>query len=339
MTRIDYHGALEELGVACNMAQTDICFIRNPLVGISFRSLSREALLGRILWKTGVFLRHLVLLWRIWLRARYRVILLREFSSWPLLIVIPLLLPLRRKLVFTVNHNLQWAMRSKVERFAFRMIERLGFRFLFFELQDQSASQRLGMRPDFHWRIPHPVAERKHSANRCRVFTVGMVGHYRPEKGIDDALSMLLEKQVPYRVLVGVPNMEEFMKLSRFGKKLHGFELRDTSDLMDYYAALAECDVVLLSYTSDGYRFRASGLVADAAACGAAVLVPNFPTIRHQAEFPVPIGRCYGTMAEVPSLLNDMSSRIDVYKNAIMEYVAHRSGAALSETLEGLVVR
>ena len=154
---------------------------------------------------------------------------------------------------------------------------------------------------------------------------------------MDEVLDVLLTDDPPFRLVVGFPNVKYFSESSRHGDGGSGFELRDTSSSDAYHETLSECDVVLLCYTPEGYRFRASGLVADAAACGAVVLVPDFPVMRHQVESPVSIGMCYSDLIKIPSLIDEMSKVLDQYKSAIPIYREGRSCAALAELLDGMI--
>ena len=336
MKSLDYHGVLEVLGVACGLARADVVFIRNPLQGFVLSGLFAGGFLSRILWKVGVFFRHIILVFRLWLLARHQKILVREFSNLPLFFVCFGLIPLRKKLVFTVNHNLQWAVRSRAEGFAFRMLDQLGFCFMFFETLDCDGMRQLGLHPNRHWVIPLPVTKQDVSCSAEIPFTVGIVGHYRKEKGIDEVLDVLLADDPTFHLILGIPNIGDFVEQSDHGEGAARFELRDTSSSDLYHATLSECDVVLLCYTSDGYRFRASGLMADAAACGSVVLVPDFPILRHQIEYPVAVGQCYSELTQIPSLIFEVSKELERYKGAIDAYCAGRSAIALAKVIDGL---
>jgi hypothetical protein len=86
----EYHLSLRSLDAACNLARSGWVCIRNPLTGWGCE--------GSVRWKAGVLLRHVLLVFRCWRVSRCRHILVREFSTLPLLLVFPLLWPLRRKL-------------------------------------------------------------------------------------------------------------------------------------------------------------------------------------------------------------------------------------------------
>ncbi len=329
MSSIDYHGALSELRVACAKAGDEWAFVENPLQGFAVRSLPSDDLLNKVLWKTGVFLRHLFLWVQLVRFAGHKMILVREFSNWPLLLIAPLLLPLRRKLLLTINHNVQWAVGSRGECFALRMLDRLGFRFLFLETLD--GAEYFGLNASRHWTLPHPISVGRKQMSSSAPFTVGIVGHYRPEKGIDAALDVLLENSIPEcRLVIGVPNIADFKRPPD-----DRFELRDTSGREDYFSTLAECDVVLLCYPEDGYRFRASGIIADAASCGTPVLVPRLPVLEHQVSSPAPVGACYSAFDEIPACLERMRN-ID-YAEALSAYAEGRSADALALRLDKLM--
>jgi len=149
-------------------------------------------------------------------RAPARPTLVREFSTIPLLWAATRLWTRRASLRFVVNHNLQWALNENAERVAFRWLDRLGFRFVFFEARPADALTRAGLRPDRHFDLPHPTS----GAPAVRppvgdIPRVGLIGHYRPEKGMDEALGVLLSGAAGrWRAAVGVPNVGEFLRRS-----------------------------------------------------------------------------------------------------------------------------
>jgi len=339
MAGIDYHGCLNALGEACNAAQADIILIPNPLEGIRIGRFSPGSPVSLYLWKSGIFIRHLILVFRIWGSVRRRFILVREFSNIPMFLTGLLVLPLRKKLLLTVNHNLQWAVRSRLERAAFRLLDWLGFRFVFFETMDLDAVQVLKVNKKRHWVIPLPVTDnletRPETENRAP-HTVGIIGHYRSEKGIDSVLDVILESNPNYRLILGIPNMVFFRKNSRYGKNVSGFELRDTSSPDVYRATLKACDIIVLCYTPEGYMYRPSGIVADAASCGTAVLSPCYPVLKHQVSYPAAIGSVYSKKEEIPQCIQQMLDHIEEFKNAFAPYAYARNAAALAGLFDKL---
>lgn len=252
----DYHKSLRPLEEACRLAGW--ACIRCPLTG------------GRPM----ILLRHLALVFKIY-KIRQRRILLREFSTLPLLLVFPLLWPLRKKLYFLINHNLQWAARDPLERFGLTMLAKMGARWALFETQNFQGLENFGIPSERNLVLPHPVLERfsKPWKKEGRPI-VGVAGTYRPEKGMDELIQFLKEKFAMFGILLGIPNPEAAAHLD--------VETVSTGSDEDYFAMIARCDVLVQNGGRDSYFYRASGPIADAAACRTAVVAPDFPILGKQ---------------------------------------------------------
>jgi glycosyltransferase involved in cell wall biosynthesis len=275
-----YHQSLAPLEEACRLAGW-VC-LTCPLTG------------GRLM----ILLRHSALVSKVWKwvgrdrRAR-RFILVREFSTLPLLLVFPLLWPLRKRIRFLINHNLQWAARSSAERFGLRMLARLGAQWALFETQDFPNLGKFGISSDRNLVLPHP-ALKSPAAEGCPKGgagspVVGVAGYYRPEKNMDELVRLLKDRLPEFGILLGIPNPEDAAHLD--------VETVSTASKEDYFKMIARCDVLVFNYSRDGYFYRASGPLADAAACGTAVVVPDFPIIGKQADG---IGEVFQTLDELP---------------------------------------
>ena len=263
-------------------------------------------------------------------------VLIRDFSSIPLAAVFPFLGAWKKKAWWLVNHNLQWAQHEYSERIAFRALGKMGVRFLFLEEVPGGALTDLGLDARRYAAVPHPVPEGSIQRSRSGgVRTVGIVGEFRPEKGIDELLEVLKPLSSLYRVVVALPNRADFLAQSHFAQA-DWFEQVDTTSATAYHQALADCDVVLLNHPAEGYTYRASGLIADAAAAHVPVIVRKLPMLRHQVEWPVRVGRCFERLEEIPQRLQDVSEDLKAGGYDFEAYRAARSGAALTERMREL---
>jgi len=61
-------------------------------------------------------------------------------------------------------------------------------------------------------------------------------------------------------------------------------EVVDTSTDEAYREMISRCDVLVQNGAEISYFYRASGPIADAAACGTAVVAPDFPIIGKQVD-------------------------------------------------------
>ena len=315
----EYHSSLRPLEEACRLAQSDWLCVRNPLVG-----WSRE---GSILWKARVMLRHVALVARCWGAARHRQILVREFSTIPLLLVFPFLWSLRKKTFFLMHHNLQWADRRPAERFALAMLARLGAQWALFETQDLPDLRLFRIPSALNLVLPHPVSlpmPRQDSAPRRPL--IGVVGYYRPEKGMEDLLRLLAESFVDCEVVAGVPNPEALSHLS--------IRVVDTSSDEAYRRLLGRCDVLVQNGAEESYFYRASGPIADAASCRTAVVAPDFPVISHQLTSPVPVGEVFSTLGDGLESLRRAVEKSRAGQYDFETYCAARSARSLAERLD-----
>ncbi|HKL20616.1 MAG TPA: hypothetical protein VJ904_02345 [Tichowtungia sp.] len=312
----DYHKSLAPLEEACRIAGWTC--LTCPLTG------------GRLL----ILFRHVSLVFKTY-KIRQRRMVVREFSTLPLLLVFPLLWPLRKKLYFLINHNLQWAARDPLERFGLAILARLGARWALFEsrlsLRPQ-VSDRFGLSSEKTMVLPHPVLQSP-PVEGCPkggegASVVGVAGYYRPEKGIDELVGLLKETCPEFEILLGLPNPEAAAHLD--------VETVSTASETDYFNMIARCDVLVFNGEKDSYFYRASGPVADAAACRTAVVAPDFPVLGKQVAG---IGEVFQTLETGPagcSLPDAVRTAVEKVRAAQYDFDAYcgaRSPQALAEKL------
>jgi len=306
-----YHQSLRPLEEACRLARSRWICLPNPLVGWGCE--------GTLRWKAGVLLRHFVLAFRCWRTESGRQVLVREFSTIPLLMVFPLLWPLRHRMLFFIHHNLQWAVRSPVENLAFRLLTRCGVCWAGFEVSTDVAGLDLV--------LPHPVPHRVVGEKNPARPVIGVAGYYRPEKGINELLRLLVVHFPDCDIVAGVPNPQAVnVPLVR---------VINTAAERDYRNMLAGCDVLVQNNARDSYFYRASGPVADAAASGTAVVVPDYPLMRHQVLSPVPVGEIFQTLDEMPDAVRRAVDGARAgRKYNFNAYCAARSAQAVADQLD-----
>ena len=316
-----YHQSLRPIMEACGLAKTGWVCIPNPLVGWGTQG---------VLWKSGVLFRHWGLIFRCWRTSRSRHILVREFSTLPLLLVFPFLWVLRKKIFFLIHHNIQWAMTSRAERFALIWLAFLGAQWGVFETQQFHGLEPFNIPADRNLVLSHPVpclfsARRKKEKGRP---VVGVVGAYRSEKGMDGLLGLLAESFPNYELILGVPNREEVLNVPS------SFRVVDTGSDKAYRDVLAECDVVVQNGEKEQYFFRASGPLADAAVCGTAIVVPDFPLIRHQVLSPCSIGEVFQGLEKIPEAIRTALDQCSKRTYNFDRYCEARSVQSLANQLD-----
>lgn len=294
---------------ACRLAQSGWVCVPNPLIGWGSE--------GDLRWKAGVLLRHFALVYRCWRVALRRYVLVREFSTIPLLMVFPLLWPVRRKLLFFIHHNLQWAAQSRIEKFGLNLLHRSGARFAMYEVCPDGLADLT---------VPHPVPRRVSGEKSPDRPVIGVAGYYRPEKGMDGLLRLLTQQFPDCDILAGVPNPAAL--------QIPSVKVINTAAEEDYRAMLARCDVVVQNSARDSYFYRASGPLADAAASGTAVVVPDFPLLRHQVMEPVQIGETFRTPDELTPAVRRAVERMRRGGYDFESYCAARTPQAVADRLD-----
>jgi glycosyltransferase involved in cell wall biosynthesis len=327
MSRVgmDYHGALNPLAEACR--KTGSVFVNDlmcaPHGGSFIAALRRRAVIAsrHARFADGV-------------QSDGPMVLVRDFSNIPLAMVFSKLATVRDRLFFIVNHNLQWALRGSIaERVAFKQLGRMGCRFVFFELVPKEALRSLGMDPLQGLILPHPVSDSPQVRVRSGgLRRVGVVGEYRPEKGVDELLQHLLGLPNSPAICVGTPDVEGFRRRSPFGKH-PGIELRSTATTEEYFSAIADCDAVVLNHPERAYQYRASGLIADAAATRVPVIVRRQPVLEVQTTFPVSVGECFDSLDDLTKVFESVDRKLCAGAYRFEEYKQSRSGAALATRL------
>ena len=242
-------------------------------------------------------------LWLIPFTIRHRsldLIVVKGFRTNLLMVVMLLgLWPFRKKLLFVIHHNLQFAHVRLLDR-SLKLLCRLGAQFALLEGDD--GLSELGIDRNEHQFVvlplPVPVALPGRLKTRIdpsdRSIEIGVVGRDLREKKIDDLLHHLHQLQrvgrLPGRIFLASDNPS---LLAAWAAK--GIGAVGTRNYADYLAAMARADVMVLNYPRDSYFYRSSGVINDAASLGTAVVCPDYPTFRRQVTQPVRIGALFAT--------------------------------------------
>jgi hypothetical protein len=290
--------------------------------------------------KVVVFLwAHLRLTRELWRRRDHDLLVVREFLTQIVILVWPLLWPLRRKLFFLVNHNLQEAHRKPLERAILRMLWRTGFNLAC--LETTLGFVEIGIVPDERrfLVLPHPIAPLAPPRSRePGPPVVGVVGEIRAEKGTAGILDVLAAigaaGRLDIRPLLGCPDREV-----RDAWAQRGFLVADTTAPEAYAAALARCDVVVLNYVRERYYYRASGVAADALARRSAVVCPDFPVMRRQLSEPAPVGATFGTPDGLEAAITEALALREGLDEALARHEQARSAQAIAALYDAMVER
>jgi hypothetical protein len=331
----DPHGALQPLLEAPALTRAKVAVVRVPM---HWRDRPRLPRSLELLLKSVRFLGpHARLAAQLWRRRDHDLIVVREFLTALLIVVWPLIWPLRARVHFLINHNLQEAHRRGLERRVLRLLHGTGCRFACFETTAGFAE--LGILPDDErfLVIPHPlpgavVARPQPEA----VPVVGVIGAVRAEKGSEAVLARLLELReqgrLPARLLLGCPESEVLALWQQ-----RGFEVVDTTRREAYLAALDRCDLVILNYQRERYEYRPSGVAADALARGAAVVCPDFPLMRQQLTAPAVVGAVFEQLEDLERAVTQALALRAQLPAALAKHQQARDAAAIARLLDRFV--
>ena len=276
----------------------------------------------------------------IW-NYRADLIVVKGFRTSMLALAMLGLWPFRRKLLFIIHHNLQWAHVRPHERIL-KLLFRMGLQFGLLEGEDGVAE--LGVKPNERRLVvlPLPVQlspslPRAHR-QPVKPTEIGVIGRDLREKNTDDLLRLLVSwrsrGQLQGRIILASDNV----KLLRDWQSEHVLTI-NTSKYEDYIDALARCDVAIVNYARDYYYYRSSGIINDAASLGTAVVCPNFPVLRRQVTEPVRVGALFDTAAGILPAINLALEIARTEPGNFALWAAHRRPEEFSRRIDAFIDR
>lgn len=276
----------------------------------------------------------------IW-NYRADLIVVKGFRTKMLALAMLGLWPFRRKLLFIIHHNLQWAHVRPHERIL-KLLFRMGLQFGLLEGEDGVAE--LGVKPNERRLVVLPLpVQLSHSLPRAhrqpvKPTEIGVIGRDLREKNTDDLLRLLVSwrsrGQLRGRIILASDNV----KLLQDWESEHVLTI-NTSKYEDYIEALARCDVAIVNYARDYYYYRSSGIINDAASLGTAVVCPNFPVFRRQLTEPVRVGALFDTTAGILPAINLALEIARTEPGNFALWAAHRRPEEFSRRIDAFIDR
>lgn len=289
--------------------------------------------------KAFVFLGpHVRLVGTLWRQRNHDLLVVREFLTQVVLLVWPLIWPLRRKVYFLVNHNLQEAHVRRFERICLKILYRSGFRFACLETVEGFAELGILPKPERFLVVPHPLwpLAPPRSPTTDRLPMIGVIGAIRGEKGSEEILSALASLRHAGRLraqlLLGCPEPS-----ARAVWAERGFEVVDTTDRRNYLAAFDRVDVIVLNYQRSRYYYRPSGVAADALGRRAAVVSHDFPAIRHQLTVPARVGVMFAACEDLESAIAEALALRPGLDEALRRHEEARRPEAIAALIDDFI--
>lgn len=265
----------------------EICRLNHPHV-LLYRGLLDVRVKRKPFRQVLIFWKHLGLLWFLWRdRDSERVILVREFSNVPMwLIGFGCRRQLSRLLLMN-HHNLQWALHRKWNRKAMCQIQRWGANFLFFEFVPGDALRKAGLTEKGCFSIRHPVKPLRQRTEPSD-HDIGFFGVWKKDADTIRIIRKALVCDVPPVILMGAPNIGEAKQDMKDIAPFITFV--DTTTPECFHKSMQRCKWICLPYAKETHEYRVSGLLSDAIANQVSVLIPDYPVLRAQSEWPETTG-------------------------------------------------
>ncbi len=298
--KMEFHQTYKTLEKAVDLSNIDAIIIPLPTIWpprAPFFPKTIISIIERILSVAT----HYRLILSVMKNRKKDMIIIREFSNIPMLLVWPFLTLLNNEIYCLVNHNIQLATRNRFEKFAIKTLSRLNCKFLCLEGVD--GTEESGIIPNGSNILTLPFPIKSLNRNITRVNNnklIGIVGRFRKEKGVDELLNVLhrarTNKALDVDILLGCPD-KEYLKLWN----IDGIRTIDTTTSTMYKKAMDSCDIIIFNYDIESYYFRHSGVISDAISDGKIVVCPNYPLLKKQITIPEIVGFTFDQISELPT--------------------------------------
>jgi hypothetical protein len=234
-----------------------------------------------------------------------------EAYNQHLLLLLPLLALTRKNIVIMLHGNQQFAIHSKLKylgllylKLFLILFER--FKVILLELDDYLFPEYVRLPENSKIVIPHPIVReltpslplgvRTPTSNKIKIGIVGIIRADKPIGKLLDRLQEFLPTNTEAELIIGTPIQQQPAYLEKLNIPIY-----DTTQERDYFKTLQEIDILITHYDRDRYYYRTSGVISDAASAGCYILASDYPIIKQQINYPVPIGDTFTTFDELPN--------------------------------------
>jgi hypothetical protein len=238
------------------------------------------------------------------------------------------------------HHNIQQAFDNLPSRLMLKFYNSLNYKFILNETS--MILKYLGFSDkeiDKHLFLLHPVVKTEplnvSNSELSKQKKIGLIGKFRKGKKMEKTLQLLLniQKKIDFELIIGTDDFSPFTKLDN-----NKIKLVNTCEKDDYYATLAECDIIILNYEKSKYFYRCSGVAADAIGTKTFVLCPNFPLMNNQISYPSKVGLLYENESDLETAiqqsLNLVSNNVILFENHYSERSIENIASDFAKQLE-----
>ncbi len=285
----------------------------------------------------------LLLVFRLWrVRRQFDFVIVREVFPPYMLICNVLLWPLRRKIIFILNHVQQFALESSYHRVMLQYFKFFHFYTINFEISDDILPAAIRFNERSSLIIPHPVdcsfkprllpGDRVPPNAQLKLGVVGFPRDGKPIVRLAEYVYNLAKKgTLGCDVVIGTHSKwAAFESLQKLGVPVVATDTRQS-----YIDTLRSLDIAVYLFEKDKYYYRASGVIADALACGCHVVCSDYPVLKHQIMWPVRVGTTFTTLDDLPEAIREASEIVySVGQDNHWEYRKQRDARSIAEKID-----
>lgn len=186
--------------------------------------------------------------------------------------------------------------------------------------------------------LPHPLPQSliERTPEPAHPLRIASVGKLRQDKPIEPLLQAFrgIRQQYPdAEIAFGTPRRQVTPDVAR-----SSFPVIDTTEEADYLTALTWADIVISVNNREDYLFRPSGILADAAACGAHVVAPNYPVFRTTLTQVARVGTFYDDPGDIPAAVTEAAAALPFHADRAMRWRQARASDKLLAWLRSVLL-
>jgi hypothetical protein len=240
-----------------------------------------------------------------------------EIYNQHLLTLLPMLVSTGKQVFLGIHGNQLLAQESKIKYLGFVYLKKFiqfnpKFKVILLELDDDYVSDKFKFNAYSKIVIPHPIISEvtpklqpRERLKQDDKITIGIVGIIREDKPINKILekvrSYVSQHSQKLEFLIGTPINQK----PKYLENCSEITFIDTTDDEDYLQALQQLHILVTNFNQQRYYYRASGVISDAGSCGCYIIAPDYPIIKHQITWPVPIGSLYSSLDDLDQVMEE----------------------------------
>jgi hypothetical protein len=238
-----------------------------------------------------------------------------EAYNQHLLFLLPLLLLTRKNILIMLHGNQQFALHSRVKYWGLIYLKLFlvlfpQFKVILLELDDRLFPEFVRLPERSKIIIPHPIVtditprstpgSRLTATDKIKIGIVGVIRADKPIAKLITKLQKYLENHSEVELIIGTPLKQKNEYLKQLGVTIY-----DTTQEKDYFKTLQQIDILIANYDRDRYYYRPSGVISDAGSAGCYIIASDYPLIKQQINYPVPIGDTFTNLEELEEKINN----------------------------------